>query len=600
MKYTLFKTALKEISLIKERKMYILYFWMFLKYITAGLIPVVSIYFNKVLVSAIVNSSSKEEIIYSVLLLIGLIIFLSITSILLQGVLDASFLKLRQFEFIRLTKLYRETEYKILEYAKFLDHVNRSQRALNGDNNGFQGFYSTISRMAAYLVSIVLFSVIFALFDYLIALLCLVVAIITAFINRYIAKYMDKRQEDIAHKERETTYYNKTCSNFEYGKDIRMFSLKNYLLNRYENASISYIKVLRDIERRKLGIAIAELLLLFIEDFGIYYLIVKAYFDGVIDIASVSLYLTGAISFLTILRQFIDLFPTLITNLKESSEYFNMVEEVSVKKDSKGRKAFDHKRGVSIEFKNVYFKYPNTERYVLKDLSFKIERGEKIAIVGTNGAGKSTIVKLISGLFEPDQGEILIDGVNVKEFNREEYFKMFATVFQDFKIYALPLIENVIGSSYSKEERIKGEECLDKVGLSSLRTDLKKGYDNELLKTVDKDGVDLSGGQKQKIAIARALYKDANVVILDEPTSALDALAEASIYQSFDSLVKDKTSIYISHRLSSTKFCSKIFLFSSEGLIESGTHEELMAKKGEYYHIFNVQGKYFKEESVND
>ena len=402
---------------------------------------------------------------------------------------------------------------------------------------------------------------------------------------------MDKRQEDIAHKERETTYYNKTCSNFEFGKDIRMFSLKNFLLNRYENASISYIKVLRDIERRKLGIAIAELLLLFIEDFGIYFLIVKAYFDGVIDIASVSLYLTGAISFLAILRQFIDLVPTLITNLKESSEYFNMVE---------GRKAFDHKRGVSIEFKNVFFKYPNTERYVLKDLSFKIERGEKIAIVGTNGAGKSTIVKLISGLFEPDQGEILIDGVNVKEFNREEYFKMFATVFQDFKIYALPLIENVIGSSYSKEERIKGEECLDKVGLSSLRTDLKKGYDNELLKTVDKDGVDLSGGQKQKIAIARALYKDANVVILDEPTSALDALAEASIYQSFDSLVKDKTCIYISHRLSSTKFCSKIFLFSSEGLIESGTHEELMAKKGEYYHIFNVQGKYFKEESVND
>ena len=205
-------------------------------------------------------------------------------------------------------------------------------------------------------------------------------------------------------------------------------------------------------------------------------------------------------------------------------------------------------------------------------------------------------MKLMTLLFEPKWGEILVNGIPQKEFNRQEYFKMFSVVFQDIVPVAFTIGENVACTAKNIDQ-VRLWDCLDRVGLGEKIRGFEKGTDQMLLKVIDENGTQFSGGEAQKLMIARALYKDANMVILDEPTAALDALAEAEIYQNFDELVSGKTAVYISHRLSSTKFCDKIALFDGNGLAEYGNHEELMAKQGAYYHMFTVQGKYYREEA---
>ena len=251
---------------------------------------------------------------------------------------------------------------------------------------------------------------------------------------------------------------------------------------------------------------------------------------------------------------------------------------------------------MEIRFDHVWFKYPGTENYIYKDFSFTIQKGERLAIVGVNGAGKTTLVKLMCGLYAPTKGHIYINDIDLQEYKKETLYQMFGTVFQDFAVLAFPVKENVAASKEVDEARVK--EVLESVGLGKKIENLPKGIDTMMLKIVDEEGTDLSGGERQKLAIARALYKDAPMVIMDEPTAALDALAEAEIYESFSNLVEGKTAVYISHRLASTKFCDKIALFDGDGVKEYGTHEELMEKKGTYYDMFVVQGKYYQEDAA--
>ena len=250
---------------------------------------------------------------------------------------------------------------------------------------------------------------------------------------------------------------------------------------------------------------------------------------------------------------------------------------------------------LEIEFKNVSFKYPRTEKYIFKNLDFTIHKGERLAIVGVNGAGKSTLVKLMTGMFEPTEGEILINGIPIGKFDKKALYSMFSVVFQDVNVLAYTVLENV--SCHAEGDRARAMDALDRVGLGEKVRAYPKGLDQTLLKIIEEDGTELSGGEAQKLAIARALYKNANMVIMDEPTAALDALAEAEIYENFASLVAGKTAVYISHRLASTRFCDHIALFDGSGLAEYGTHDTLMALGGKYYEMFTVQGKYYSENS---
>ena len=256
-----------------------------------------------------------------------------------------------------------------------------------------------------------------------------------------------------------------------------------------------------------------------------------------------------------------------------------------------------HKRKISkgrhvIEFKNVSFKYPRSENYVLRNVSIKIQSGEHLSIVGLNGAGKTTFIKLLCRMYDVTEGEILIDGVNIKEYSDEEYRKLFAVVFQDFKLFAFSLKENIVLGGEYDEDRFT--ESLKMSGLYEDAMKLEQGADTMIFKSYDEHGTELSGGQQQKTAICRALYKDAPIVILDEPTAALDPMAEYEIYRKFNDLVGGKTAIYISHRLSSCKFCDKIAVFSDDTIKEYGTHDELAnIENGIYARMYSVQAKYY-------
>ena len=251
----------------------------------------------------------------------------------------------------------------------------------------------------------------------------------------------------------------------------------------------------------------------------------------------------------------------------------------------------DLSAGFELEFKNVSFKYPFAENYALRNVNLKIENGEHLAVVGRNGSGKTTFIKLMCRLYDVTDGEILINGTDIKEYTRESITGLYSVVFQDFKIFSVSLKDNICASSDFDSDRFYA--CLENANIKDRAERLADKENTYLYKDLDETGVEISGGEAQKLALARALYKDAPVVILDEPTAALDPIAENEIYSRFNSFVQNKTAIYISHRLSSCAFCDKIAVFDNARLVEHGTHRELLGAGGKYSELWNAQARYY-------
>lgn len=245
-----------------------------------------------------------------------------------------------------------------------------------------------------------------------------------------------------------------------------------------------------------------------------------------------------------------------------------------------------------IEFRNVSFKYPRTENYVLRNVNLKFKIGEKLAVVGMNGSGKTTFIKLLCRLYDPTEGEILLNNVDIRKYDYKEYMSIFSVVFQDFKLFSFGLGQNVSESFHYNEELAK--RCLEKAGFYERLQSMKKGLETSIYKDLDEEGVEISGGEAQKIALARALYKNAPFIILDEPTAALDPIAEYEVYSKFNEIVQDKTAIYISHRLSSCRFCDVIAVFDGGQIVQRGVHDRLLQDThGKYYELWNAQAQYY-------
>ncbi len=254
-------------------------------------------------------------------------------------------------------------------------------------------------------------------------------------------------------------------------------------------------------------------------------------------------------------------------------------------------------RQYEVEFRDVSFKYPGSEIWALRHVSMRFKVGRRLAIVGENGSGKTTFIKLLCRLYDPQEGQILLNGIDIRKYNYRDYMDIFSVVFQDFKLLSQPLGCNVAGSA--NYDRVRAERCLVDAGFGERLAQMPRGLDSYLYKDFGEDGVDVSGGEAQKIAIARALYKDAPFIILDEPTAALDPIAEADIYSKFNDIAGDKTAIYISHRLSSCKFCDEIAVFHGGAVIQQGTHEALLDDRdGKYYALWTAQAQYYAEKPM--
>ncbi len=263
---------------------------------------------------------------------------------------------------------------------------------------------------------------------------------------------------------------------------------------------------------------------------------------------------------------------------------------------SEGKPEVDFGGVGSIEFSNVFFTYPASDTETIRNMSFKVNKGEDIVIVGENGAGKTTAIKLLCGLYYPSEGDILINGRSSKEFSSDSYFDLFSAVFQDYCFVPMTIAENITAEQSYDKERLFA--AFDKAGITDKINSLSEKENTLMVKDVYKNAADFSGGEKQKLLLAKAVYKNAPVLILDEPTAALDPISENELYLKYNELTEDKISFFISHRLSSTRFCDRILFIKDGAVAESGTHEELMAKKGAYYRMYQTQSMYYREMGV--
>lgn len=588
---SLVKNIKRELIISRKEKSILIYVGLIVNMVCAGVIPFITIILNKEVIDCLENKENINHIIRLVLFLCLTGVLCEVVSTIIVRIFKIVFIDIRLKEYNKVNQMYLNVDYKHIENAKFNDSFKVAAFALAGDNIGFQNILTVFMEILPIIFSTIIYIIVVGKFNLLILLSVILSSIIVVFINKKIANYISSKKEKLASAQRKKDYFSNVAYDFSYGKDIRVLSLNENIKSHYNENANAEFSITKNIARKRYKLGLLEILLLFLEDACAYFFIIKSFYDGEISIALVSMYITSVTLLSESFRRLTDKFGSLIKDSKYVDSYFEFMDNYSNYQTTGELDSLTDT--LEIEFKNVSFKYPNTDKWILKDFNFKINKGEHLAIVGTNGAGKSTIVKLICGLFFPDEGEILINGIEIRKFKRSELEKMFSVVYQDINIYAGSVLENIRGEDCQNDD--KAIEVIKMVGLEEKIKSLPNGYQTSLLKVIDNDGVELSGGQNQKLAIARALYKNGNMVILDEPTSALDAMAEASIYSDFNKLVKDKTAIYISHRLSSTKFCDKIALFTNEGLKEYGTHDELMKLKGEYYNMFIIQGKYYKE-----
>lgn len=316
---------------------------------------------------------------------------------------------------------------------------------------------------------------------------------------------------------------------------------------------------------------------------------------GAITIGSIAQYAGSINQFMNGSKEFLTSINSIINNNQYLQLYLDFLNIGSEK--HKGTIPVEKRDDdeYEIEFKNVSFKYPETNAYVLKNVSIKLNIGERLAIVGMNGSGKTTFIKLLCRLYDPTEGEILLNGINIKKYNYEEYMNLFSIVFQDFNLFSFSLGQNVAAAVNYEESRVQA--ALDKAGLGKRLHIMSKGIHTPLYKDFDEDGVEISGGEAQKIALARALYRSAPIIILDEPTAALDPISEFEIYSRFNEITGTKTAFYISHRLSSCRFCDEIAVFHEGSIIQKGDHEGLLREKnGKYYKLWYSQAKYYNGE----
>ncbi len=559
--------------------------------------PFIFVLFPKFLLDEL--TSLQRNITMVICLILGTVIFnflINSAQALLNFSTQPKMERYRNYLKIEIGEKIAQLDQQDLETPEILDLNNRAQQALN-ESEGFSALiYGVFYFFEKLFVLVGCTSIIFTL-NWLFILI-LFVPILIGIINEYFYEKNSKKINDFLQPIwRKLIYLMNVLTQFQYGKDIRMYNMSQWLLEKYHGISLLEYRSLKRLWRNNFKGSMGWSIASFFTTAATYIYLTYSVLHKGISIGDFLMYSTAILTFVNSASDFLNLSNYVIVQNRYVNDYhlfLNLYKEPTqhVKvKQSVSRFEF--------EFKNVSFKYPNQEVFALKNISLTIHDNEKLAIVGLNGAGKTTFIKLLTRLYEPTEGEILLNGQNISTFCKEDYYKLFSIVFQDINIFSFSVKENV---ALDKKENIDEEkvwESLKKAGLDKKIAALPDGINTNLQKNLDEHGVILSGGEAQKLVFARSIYKDAPFCILDEPTSALDALAELHLYQQFDSILKNKTAIYISHRLSSTRFCNRILLFKEGEIVEMGTHDELIKLNGEYCNMFATQANYYNETKEN-
>lgn len=571
--------------------------------VALALYTLAGVYLPKIALELVSGGVSTKEII-TTMVIVGIIIL--IIALVKQYADVIGSYEFDKVQYQLMGKYLRKaftTDFCNMENPEFLDLTERAVRA-NYYNVGFHGY----CMRAKYVLSD---SVLVIIAGAAIAVINPLLVVVLAAISYVIYKIFDDTMEwdkvnvndALASNYRKHYYFANTAKDFKYAKDIRLFKMADWIENVWNDVNAAYYLVVKKGHNKWIACEAKMSFFRLIQNVILYAVLIYMIFNKGMSIADFVMYIGLVASFSETMT---DLFSNLVwmnMNKLQMDDYRTFIDWVESQPDKENGEGMETNIDLGkyeFEFRNVSFKYPGHDNYVLKNVNLKINAGTKLAIVGVNGAGKTTLTKLLMRLYEPTEGTILLNGVDVKKYDRNTYHKIFAPVFQNVEMFAFPIWQNVSMKRPEETDRNKVEAALKKSGLNEKIDRYESGIDTQLLKIFDQNGIDLSGGERQRMAMARALYQERNVLVLDEPTAALDALAEDKMYQEFNNMVQGKTSLFISHRLSSTRFCDKIVLFEDGQVVEEGSHDELMNQNGKYAEMFEIQAQYYVDSEGNN
>ncbi|MDT8715106.1 ABC transporter ATP-binding protein [Clostridium sp. 19966] len=490
-----------------------------------------------------------------------------------------------------LKKLFKISYQKLVE-PNTQNQISKIKEIIGeGDRGTMHQFGKNIVLIFTSFFGVIFFAVNIVKIDFILLAIISATAAINSLYGIWANRYQSKNIELRSKEAKKTNYIRDLSQKLDFLRDVRIYKMEKWLTETFSTYRKKWSAYMLKSQNVNFGSVLINALMIFIRDIFVYIYLIDKLVNKQISISYFVFMLGLVMAFSNWINEIINQVNNLIAfsvGIDHIRDFLDMETEESSEGSS-----LEIANEPEIEFQALSYRYPGSEHWIFKDFNLKIYSGEKLALVGINGAGKTTLMLLLMGLLQPSEGRILIDGHDSREFNKSDYYKLFSPVFQDINIFPEAIYSNVSGSlNYDKE---KAEEAIYKSGMLEFVDSLpEKGY-TLLMKTSREKAIDLSGGQSQRILLARALYKDAKINILDEPTAALDPVAESKIYEEYNSMSKNKTSIFISHRLASTRFCDRIILLEYGQIIEEGTHWELIEKNGRYQEMFEIQSRYYKE-----
>ena len=531
-------------------------------------------------------------------LLLGKLLFDFVNTVIGQKINNAEHHVLMQMSYkFQLYQLGRDWYHRYNPEVKKSD--TRAMEAKQNNHTAGVHFPMDFANILATILKFFLFGTVIATLHPVIILLLAAGCLITFLIGAWERK-KNWNERDAENAVQNKLWYMswKVSHDFKMGKDIRLYCMQEPMHNRMRELHDESLDIRKRKERRSLVNGVVSFLTVLIRDGAAYVFLIYKAVSGEMDAAAFLLYFSAVTSTANTMGEILSMMGRVSQGAMQVSDFREAMETED--KLNRGEGIPVPTAPFSIEFKNVSFRYPEGEKKVLDNVSFKIEAGEKIALVGLNGAGKTTLTMLMCGMLLPDEGEILLDGHTLYEYNRDEMYALFGFVPQQFNLLPISVAGNIACTANEEEtDRNRVQYCLETAGLWEKIASLPLGMNTPLNREVNKDGVELSGGEIQKLLLARLLYKKPLCMVLDEPTAALDPIAEDAMYRRYNEISSHSTSVFISHRLASTRFCDRILFLDGAKFTEEGSHEELMAAGGKYKELFDIQSKYYKE-GVNE
>jgi len=492
------------------------------------------------------------------------------------------------------------TSYPNLQDKTFSVLMGKSLETIYNPNAAAYMFWSKLQQLLQSIFGFALFSAFLTTVQPILCVVILLASIISFYVNRYCNNYSRKITQELGTANNQYWYLNDTVHDPKSAKDIRIFGIRTWLETLSEKALDLFTIAYRKRENKYLIARLTDVFLTLLQNGIAYVYLFARVMDGAMD-SSVFLlcfsvvggfgeWISGILSAITSLHRYsIDL--SQIRELLEYPEPFKFEDGIPLQTAKQNSYTFT--------LEHVSYRYPNSDKDILKNIDLTLHPGEKIAVVGLNGAGKTTLIKILCGFLDPTEGRVLLNGRDIREYNRRDYYKLFSAVFQTYSPLAASIAANV-AQSEDNIDLVRVKACIQQAGLKERVESESTAYDTPMEKRVYENATTFSGGEQQRLMLARALYKDAPILILDEPTAALDPIAEADVYNRYHEMTTGKAAVFISHRLASTRFCDRILLIADGKIAEEGTHESLLAAGGGYAELFEVQSRYYKEGGVEN